>query len=67
MNNTDSLNCQGTPQSLDKVLNKSYIDCLQKHINLLKEKRCKIKDKGVIAGINIAIEQLEENINSLNK
>lgn len=75
----DMLNTQGTPQPLDKTLNQVYIDALKKHIELLEEKKREIGKviiehgmttgytNGVIAGLDFAINQLNENINQLKK
>ena len=65
---------QGTPQPLDKTLKQAYIDALKKHIELLEERKRMFEHefidtqtpnlvKGIIQGLNYAIEQLYNDIN----
>lgn len=72
----EMLNTQGKPQPLDKTLNQAYIDAIKRHIELLEyKKRIFERDfidtqtpnlvKGIIKGMNYAIEQLYEDINQL--
>lgn len=67
---------QGNPQSIDKTLNQAYMDAIKEHINLLEEKKRMFEEeflyskttdlvKGVIQGLNLAIEQLYSDINQL--
>lgn len=66
----------GNPQSLDKTLQKVYIDKIKNHIEVLEELKRHIEHKylyseaqdfvkGLIQGINYAIEQLYYDINQL--
>lgn len=61
------------PQPLDIILNRSYINALRKHIELLENKKREIENeymlkdfpnvcKGYILGLNYAIQQLECDI-----
>lgn len=71
------LNIQGKTQSLEKTLNKAYIDAIKRHIELLEEKKRRIERiiekgcittqyaNGVIQGLDYAIEQLYGDINQL--
>lgn len=71
----DMLNTQGTPQPLDKTLKQAYIDALKQHIELLEAKKRDIEKicidnmpafgRGLITGLNFAIEQLYKDINQL--
>lgn len=66
---------QGTPQPLDKTLKQAYIDALKQHIELLEAKKRDIEKiyidnmsafgRGLITGLNFAIEQLYKDINQL--
>lgn len=67
---------QGESKPLDKTLKQVYIDLLKNHIELLESKKGKMINAmengmvaeysiGVIKGLNIAIKQLNENINEL--
>lgn len=67
---------QGESKPLDKTLKQVYIDLLKNHIELLESKKRKMINAmengmvaeysiGVIKGLNIAIKQLNENINEL--
>lgn len=67
---------QGESKPLDKTLKQVYIDLLKNHIELLEAKKRKGEGVmaegivteymvGVIKGLNIAIKQLNENINEL--
>lgn len=64
------------PQPLNIVLNRSYINALKKHIELLEMKKREIENeyilkdfpniyKGYVLGLNYAIQQLECNIKQL--
>ena len=73
--NNDLLNVQGTPMPLDATLNKAYIDALKQHVELLEAKKREILEiitsrgmntqytNGVIAGLDFAINQLNNDIN----
>lgn len=67
---------QGNPQPLDKTINEAYIGSLKKHIELLEDKKRMFENefmygqttdmvKGIIIGLNYAIEQLKENVDYL--
>lgn len=69
---------QGESKPLDKTLKQVYIDLLKNHIELLESKKGEMMNAikngvmaeyliGVIKGLNIAIEQLNENISILIK
>ena len=69
---------QGESKPLDKTLKQVYIDLLKNHIELLESKKegmINAMENGVVAeyligvikGLNIAIEQLNENISILIK
>lgn len=80
--NNNLLNCQGTPQPLDNILEKIYVDALkehiERHVKFLERKKREIEDnlpytdainidRGIIVGINMAISQLEEDIDYLER
>lgn len=66
----------GNPKSLDKTINQAYIDAIKRHIELLEDKKRIFERefidtqtpnlvKGIIQGMNYAIEQLYDDINQL--
>ena len=66
----------GNTQSLDKTINQAYIDAIKRHIELLEDKKRIFERefidtqtpnlvKGIIQGMNYAIEQLYDDINQL--
>lgn len=72
------LQVSGTPVPIDKTLNQAYINAIKKHIELLEYKKRKYENeymfgetpslaKGIILGINYAIEQLYEDINQFKE
>lgn len=76
MNNHEMLQCQGPLQPLDNTLNQAYVNAIKKHIELLEAKKREIEnqmlhtdtpniDRGIIAGLNYAIEQLYYDINHI--
>lgn len=64
------------PEPIDKAFNQAYINAIKKHIELLEEKKRMFEHeftdtetpylvKGIIQGMNYAIEQLYNDINSI--
>lgn len=67
----------GNPSLIDKALYQAYVKAIKQHIELLEEKKRGIEEiiinhemttpfvNGIIKGINLAIEQLYNDINQL--
>lgn len=64
------------PEPIDKALIQAYINAIKKHIELFEEKKRMLEHefidtstpnlvKGIIQGLNYAIEQLYNDINSI--
>lgn len=69
---------QGKAHPLDVTLKESYISAIKQHIELLEERKGMFEQwfiytqtpnfvKGIIQGLNYAIEQLYNDINQLQK
>lgn len=72
----DLFQVQESPMLLDKTINKAYIKAIKCHIELLEEKKREFEyqmlstdtpniDRGIVTGLNLAIEQLYNDINRL--
>lgn len=66
----------GNPSLIDKALYQAYVKAIKQHIELLEKKKRMIERefidtetpnlvKGIIQGLNLAIEQLYEDIENL--